>query len=84
VGRIEKQLRKPTTGSLLIANTETAVGFQCPVADPGGQGGVMAPPNVTNVIFFPMSLLIMLLGMSKFFLLASLATIPPTYNTKLF
>jgi hypothetical protein len=42
----------------------------------GGQGA--CPPNVTNVIFFPMSLLIMLLGMSKFFLLASLATIPPT------
>ena len=44
----------------------------------GGQGANCPP-------FFSCSLLIMLLGTSNFFLLASLATIPPTYNdTKLF
>ena len=46
------------------------------VADPGGRGQ-------TAHHFFSCSLLIMLLGTSNFFLLASLATIPPTYKAVL-
>jgi hypothetical protein len=44
----------------------------------GGPGGAMAPPKLPTEIFFLCNLFIMLLGTSKNFRLASLATIPST------